>query len=74
MTCPIANCPNTVRWHNTLCAAHARQVPKSLYYAVHRTAATLQASKMPMMVLASARKYRQCLRDAVAAVSPKETA
>lgn len=68
MTCPIRNCPNPLRWHNTLCRDHARQVPQSLYYETHRAAAMVMCSQRPLMVQAWSRKYRKALRDAVAAV------
>lgn len=74
MTCPIANCSNPARWHNTLCADHARKVPQSIQFDVYRGWADFKRSKRPLMVLATARRYHQRLRDAVAAVTTKVVA
>lgn len=57
MTCPIPNCTAAVRWHNTLCQSHARQVPEVLQKDVYRIAA--------LLVKAKARDDHQRVRQAV---------
>lgn len=68
MTCSIRNCSNAVRWHKTLCIEHARKVPQHIQFDVYLGLADFKRAKRPLMVLATARRYHQRLRDAVAAV------
>lgn len=74
MSCPIPKCTAAVRWHNTLCQQHARQVPQALQYLVARDAANLLRSRRPALVQAWSKRYRKALADAVASVSAGEPA
>jgi hypothetical protein len=70
MTCPIPQCAAQIRWHNRLCAQHARHVPPSLQMDIYRLASRLVVAKSPFIIREYGRKYRQCLSQAVAAVMP----
>lgn len=74
MICQISPCPDQVRWHNTMCQAHARMVPKAMQHRIGQVTANLLRSQRPLMVQAWSRKYRAALRDAVAAVKSLELA
>ncbi len=61
-------CGAEARWHNTLCASHARQVPEPIQKRMYRMAAQLVKAKRPLIVRAYSRRYRHALRQAVEAL------
>lgn len=69
MICNISNCTAAVRWHNTLCQSHARQVPEVIQMDLYRIAALLVKAKRVTIIREYGRRYRRVLGEAVAAVS-----
>jgi hypothetical protein len=73
-TCKVPGCTSKVRGGHLLCLDHWRAVPFKLQMAVQRTWRNFQQASKPNMRLACLRAYRVARDEAIAAVTPKETA